>query len=341
MKSWKPWKWIVSALTVLVLLATASAALVFYLHPLWVSDNAIRLHLRQQHVRSRYVDLTGVTGLSDPHTGVPYKIHYFEAYPPRVDGDPYHPLVLIHGLGARSEDWAAMIPTLASQGFHVYALDLLGYGRSSRPDVDYSIALQVKSVVAFMQAVHLQQADIAGWSMGGWVALKLAADHPNLVDRLVLYDSAGVYFPPTFDASLFTPSRADGLTQLIAMLSPTPRPLPAFVQRAVLRKLHDNAWIIERSLASMTSGRDLLDFHLHTIKAPTLIVWGTQDTLIPVASAQVIHQAIPASSLLLIEGCGHLAPAECTRPILRGTLEFLLANPTQEPYTRTVPGHER
>jgi pimeloyl-ACP methyl ester carboxylesterase len=338
----KPWKRITLALIAFLLLTAAGAGLVFYLNPLWVNDLNVRLHLRREHVLSRYVDLDGFTGLQDAKTGLPYKIHYFEAYPPRIHGKllaPDYPIVLIHGLGARAEDWSALIPSLAAHGFHVYALDLLGYGRSSRPDVDYSIDLQVRTVTAFMQAVHLPRADVAGWSMGGWVALKLAAEDPARVNRLVLYDSAGLYFPPSFDPALFTPSNSAGLEQLMAMLSPHPARLPRFVQRAALRKLQANAWIIQRSLASMTSGHDLLDFRLHRITAPTLIAWGKQDTLIPVTSAQVMHRDIPGSSLLLIDGCGHLAPAECTRPILRGTLRFLLADPPQQPYERTVPGH--
>ena len=329
------------ALFLLFFLIAIPAGLTFYLYPLWVSDLTIRLHLRQQHVLSEYIDLNGYTGLEEPKTGVPYKIHYFEAYPPRIHGKllaPDYPLILIHGLGSRVEDWSPMIPTLAARGFHVYALDLLGFGRSSHPDVDYSINLQVKTVTAFMQAVGVQKADVAGWSMGGWVALKLTADDPSRVNRLVLYDSAGIYFPPTFDASLFTPVNATGLTQLTTMLSPHPRPMPAFVQRAAIRKLRANAWVIERSVTSMTAGRDLLDFQLHRIRVPTLIVWGTQDVLIPPTSGEVMHRDIPNSSLLLVEGCGHLAPAECSRPILRATTRFLRADPPLPPYTQTVPG---
>ena len=310
-------------------LCAALAAAVFYTNPLWVSDQTIRFHLWRQHVRSEYVQVDG------------YRIHYFEAVPPRLpipNPPPEIPLVLIHGLGSRAEDWSALIPTLAAQGFHVYALDLLGFGRSPRPNVDYSISLQEKTVVDFMQALHLDHADVGGWSMGGWVALKLTADHPSLVTRLVLFDAAGIYFPPTFDAGLFTPSDAPGLIKLSSMLSPAPRPLPPFVQRAAIRKLRANAWVIDRSVASMTAGHDLMDFRLHHIHVPTLIVWGRQDVLIPVSVAETMHRAIPDSALLLVDGCGHLAPAECSRPVLRGTVQFLRAEPPPRGGEQTVPG---
>ena len=308
------------AISAVLVLAIASA---FLYNPLWFADQNIRLHLRQQGVQSLYRQVDG------------YKIHYLEAAPP--DGSAGTPLVLIHGLGARGEDWSPLIPSLAAHGFHVYVPDLLGYGRSPKPDVDYSISLQEKTVVDFMQSLGLAHADIGGWSMGGWVALKLTVDNPTLVDRLVVYDSAGIYFPATFNAELFTPTDAAGLDHLIAMLTPNPRPIPTFAVRAAIRKLQANAWVLDRSVDSMISGRDLLDFQLYKIKVPTLVVWGQQDTLIPLAVGESIHHRIANSSLFVVQGCGHLAPAECSQPILGATIHFLTANPPPQPFERTVP----
>ena len=233
----------------------------------------------------------------------------------------------------------ASSPTLAANGFHVYALDLLGYGRSPHPDILYTISQQEALVVDFMQAVHLSQADIAGWSMGGWVALKLTVDHPDLIRRLVVYDSAGIYFPAPYNETLFTPTDLPGLLRLQHMLTPAPMHLPAFVARAALRRLGADAWVIDRSVESMTSGHDLLDFELHRIAKPTLVVWGADDQLIPLATGEQIHHKIPDSSMLILEGCGHLAPQECSKPILRGTLKFLEAPLPVEPIEQTVPGH--
>ncbi len=312
---------------VLLLIALA-AGLTFYYEPLWVNDQIIRMHLRGQNVQSEYVDVDG------------YKIHYFEAVPParlRVLGDGY-PIVLIHGLGSRGEDWSGLIPSLAAAGFHVYAPDLLGYGRSSKPDVDYSIRTEEKIVVDFLKAVHINRADVGGWSMGGWVALKLTIDHPELVGRLAVFDSAGIYFPPTFDSTLFTPTDSVGVARLMAMLSPHPKPLPAFAANAAIRRLQANSWVIRRSVQSMEAGKDLLDFQLERIKQPTLIVWGADDTLIPPTVGEAMHKAISGSSLLIVDGCGHLAPGECTQPVLRGTLEFFAAHPPLPRAEETVFG---
>ena len=303
-----------------LLLVVVVGGLIFYRYPLWVADQHTRFHLWRRGAKSEYVEVAG------------NRLHYFEAGP--GDGTP---LVLVHGLGARGEDWGAMIPALAAQGFHVYVPDLLGYGRSAKPDVSYSISLEEQTVAQFMQAVKVPRADVGGWSMGGWVAMKLALDHPEMVDRLMVYDSAGVYFPATFEPDLFTPHDVAGVKELIAMLTPNPRNIPNFVAEAMVRKLQRNAWVVNRSTASMVAGKDLLDFRLHDISQPMLIVWGAKDVLIPLASGETIHRSVPQSVLDVIGGCGHLAPAECAKPVIEGTVEFLRAQPPMHGGEKTFP----
>ena len=297
---------------------------VFYFNPLWVADQELHLKLWREGVQSKYVEAGG------------YRMHYLEALP--TDGTPGTPLLLVHGLGARAEDWSAMIPALAAKGFHVYAPDLLGYGLSARPaDGSYSIAMEEKAVTEFMKAVGLSRADVGGWSMGGWVTMKLALDHPELVNRLVVYDSAGTYFPPTFGADLFVPADAAGVQRLVTILSPHPRQMPDFVTKALLRKFAENGWVINRSMAAMTNGRDLLDFRLHEMQRPTLVVWGSKDDLIPLTVGQKIHELIPGSVLNIVEGCGHLAPLECSGPVVKSTVDFLRTEPAMQGGERVVP----
>ncbi len=298
---------------VLVLVLGLAGVLIVRRYPLELATEAVRYRLWRSGARSRYVESNGRT------------IHFYEAAPPA--GTPGTPLLLVHGLGARSEDWSPLIPGLAAAGFHVYALDLLGYGRSAHPDVDYGITLEEQVVVDFMRTVGLNHADIAGWSMGGWISMKLALDHPALVDRLAIYDSAGVYFNATYDFSVFTPRDSAGVTQLLSLLLPKPPVLPRFIMQDTLRRLQQNAWVNRRSVAAMTSGRDLLDFRLYALRPPLLIVWGQQDTLIPLSAGQTIHRLVPGSTLAVAPGCGHLAPAQCSGPILRETIDFLRANP--------------
>jgi pimeloyl-ACP methyl ester carboxylesterase len=285
----------------------------FYWNPLWVSDEMIRYHLWRAHVRSKYVDAGG------------YRLHYFEAVPP--DGTAGTPLVLIHGLGSRAEDWSPMIAPLAAAGFHVYAPDLLGYGRSQRPEAAYSVSLEEGVVVDYMHAVGLQRADLDGWSMGGWIAAKMALEHPEMVDRLVLDDAAGLKYQVSFERTAFVPTDAAGLDRLFALLIPKPPTLPPFAVRATLRKIAHDGKIIQQNLDSMEAGSDLLDGRLRGITQPTLILWGTEDKLIPIAVGEEMQHEIPGSVFEAVQGCGHLAPQECPRPVLAGTIPFLKAQP--------------
>jgi pimeloyl-ACP methyl ester carboxylesterase len=175
--------------------------------------------------------------------------------------------------------------------------------------------------------------------MGGWVAMKLAVDHPEMVDRLAIYDSAGVYFPATWEPDLFTPNDVAGVKKLYGMLSPRPFKLPDFASEAAVRKLQKNAWVIRRSMSAMTSGRDLLDFRLYKISQPMLIVWGAEDKLIPLSVGKSIHQSVPHSVLDVVDGCGHLAPEECPRPVISGTVEFFKAEPPMRGGEKTFPAN--
>ncbi len=296
----------IAAVVVVLAMVVAGA---FYWNPLWFNDETIRYHLWQGHAESHSVEAGG------------YRLHYYEAAPP--DGTAGIPLVLVHGLGSRSEDWSPLIPGLAAAGFHVYAPDLLGYGRSAKPKVVYSVALEEGVLEAFMNAVGVQRADLDGWSMGGWIAAKFALDHPERVDRLVLDDSAGLKYQLSFSTDAFVPTDAASLQRLMALLSPQPRSLPPFVVRATLRRVKKQGWVVQSSMDSMTSGSDLLDGRLEGIKQPTLIVWGAEDKLIPPAVGEAMHRAIPGSAMDEIAGCGHLAPGECSKAVLAGTVEFL------------------
>ena len=311
--------WLFAGFLLIVLIV---AGAVFYRYPMWALDQPIHFNLWRAGAQHRYVESGG------------HRLHYYEA--PSTDGSPGRPLVLVHGLGSRGEDWAKLIPGFTANGFHVYAPDLLGYGRSDRPDLDYSIALEEKTVVDFMETMHIERADMIGWSMGGWVAMSVALDHPAMVNRLVIYDSAGTYFPAVIPPRFFTPTDIPGVRRLFDTLEPEPQRIWDFVARDILRKMARNGWVVERSVASMVSGRYLLDFRLHAIEQPMLIMWGGSDRLIPPSVGEAMHQSVRQSVYVVVEGCGHLGPGECPQPYLEETTKFLLAQPPMMRGEKTV-----
>lgn len=310
-------RWLSRVLTAVLLLLVCIGAL-FYWRPFWVIDEATGAWLRMAGVRSEYVQLSS------------YRVHY-------LVGGRGSPLVLVHGLGGNALNWAPLIPSLIRRGHQIYAIDLLGYGGSDRPDVDYSIALQAEVLNQFFESQHLARADLGGWSMGGWVALKFTLAHPERVRRLFVADSAGTNFQLPFDPSLFHPATVEQAEQFLAWLTPQAGRIPRFVARDLIRKMRPRGWVVDRAMKSMLTGTDLLDGKLEAIAAPVFIVWGKEDRLIPLSCAEEMHREMPQSVLAIIDGCGHLAPVECGDRVLPEILRFLEEEPPLPPSVREFP----
>jgi pimeloyl-ACP methyl ester carboxylesterase len=295
--------------------------ILFYERPEWVMLQQTHLGLFLARVQSNYV--------MTPEG----RIHYYEAEP-RIPGGGV-PLVLVHGLADRDESWAPMLRRLKSAGFHVYALDLLGAGRSPAPaDSDYSIATQEQVVADFIQSLGLQKPDVGGWSSGGWIVMKLALDHPDIVDRVVVYDSAGLKQQMANGAPLFHPQSEDDVQKLASVLG-APK-LPGFVARDALRRLQSQQWVTDKAIASMADGKDTVEDRLSGLQSPLLIVWGADDQLLPVSVAMQMHTLDPRSELDVVEGCGHLAPKTCPARVASATADFLKTNPAPAGQVQTL-----
>jgi len=233
-------------------------------------------------------------------------------------------VVLVHGLGGRAEDWRDLAPYVAKAGFRVYLPDLIGYGRSEKPaDFSYSVHDEADVVVGFLDALELKQVDLGGWSMGGAIVQHVAADHPDRVRRLLLFDSAGLYVLPNWDIKLFTPESASQLDQLDVLLMPHPPKIPGFVARDILRVSNHREWIIHRALATMLTGQDATDKIVPQLKMPVLILWGGEDKIMPVDQGEMLHHMLPQSEFDVIPGCGHLAPGQCAEQMAPKVVEFV------------------
>jgi pimeloyl-ACP methyl ester carboxylesterase len=310
-------------LLLLIVLIGVAFDVVFYERPLWVAQQETHLGLFLHRVQSNYVMM--------PEG----RVHYYEAES-RIPGGGI-PLVLVHGLADRDESWAPMLERLRRSGFHVYAPDLLGYGRSPKPsDSDYSISTQTQFVADFIQAIGLQKPNVGGWSMGGWIALKLALDHPDMVNRVVIYDSAGIRHQVVGGPQIFHPNDEAELQHLASLLEPNAKPLPSFVLKDALRHIAEGQWVVDRSMDSMEGGKDLLDARLAGLTKPLLIVWGSDDQLLPLSIGQEMHGIYPRSELDILQGCGHLEPKTCPDRAAAVTVDFLKENPPPTGGTYTL-----
>jgi pimeloyl-ACP methyl ester carboxylesterase len=295
------------AATAVVASLAVLASLTFFLRPVEVS--LCLTHLREP--------LNGFSSQTVTVEGQP--LHYL------VTGPANGPaVVLVHGLGGSAEDWLHLAPYLTRAGYRVYMPDLLGYGRSPRPaDFSYSVRDEAAVVVGFLDALDLKQVDLAGWSMGGWIAQLVAIAYPERVHKLVLFDSVGLYHPPDWNTGLFTPANADELNQLEALLVPDPPRIPAFVVRDILRVSEQRAWVIHRAVASMMTGNDTTDNLLPTLKMPVLLGWGSVDRATPLNLGNRMQTLIPHAELAVAESCGHMAPRDCTQILGPRVVAFL------------------
>jgi pimeloyl-ACP methyl ester carboxylesterase len=290
---------------VVLLLVIAGAG--FWERPVSYYDDSMYLRDWLSGVRGREVTVGG------------HRMHYETEGP--ADGLP---VVMVHGLGGRAEDWRDLAPYLAKAGFRVYLPDLIGYGRSEKPaDFSYSVRDEADIVVGFLDALGLKQVDLGGWSMGGAIVQHVAFDHPERVRRLMLFNSAGLFVLPSWDTRLFTPQSAAALDQLDVLLMPNPPKVPLFVARDILRVSNGRAWIIHRALAEMLTGKDATDKLLPQLKMPVLIVWGGEDRITPLSLGESMHKLVPQSEFDVIPGCGHLAPGQCATQIGPKVVEFV------------------
>lgn len=252
-------------------------------------------------------------------------------------------LVLIHGLGSNAKAWMRNMDAWA-RTHHVIALDLPGYGRSTKDDLPYSLGFYAQVIVEMLDALGVKAADWAGHSMGGQIAMIAALEHPERVDRLVLFAPAGF--------ERFEEGEGQWLRGAVT---------PEFVQDTTVRNIavnlhanfHDTPKAAEFMITDRIQVRGASDFEaycyavsrnvgamldeptqdrLGDITQPTLIVFGEHDGLIPnpylhggrtIDVARIGDQEIPNSSLLMVENAGHFVQFEGYMTVNGAVTEFL------------------
>ncbi len=255
-----------------------------------------------------------------------------------LEGGAGEPVVLVHGLGSQALDWAALLPRLVRAGYHVYAMDLPGYGSTAAPpDRTYSVPEQARFVESFLAALGLDRVALIGISMGGWIAATVALEQPQRVTRLVLMDSAGIPFHRDFDVAVLAPRTPGEVDALLALITPHPMPIPLFVKEDVIRHFAKRRWVIERALRSMGAASEPLDSRLSSLTVPLLLVWGQQDALTPLALGEAMHRAVPDSVLEVYNGCGHVAAMFCEARVGPNVVRFLSGNGPPAASTVMVP----
>lgn len=210
---------------------------------------------------------------------------------PYLAGGTGRPVVMIHGLSA-SLDWWQLNATELARHARVYLLDLPGFGRLGHLQTIDSIPEHVDWIRAWMDAAALPRATFVGHSMGGHISLRLAARDPDRVDRLVLVAPAGV-LPTRRLPAYITP-----------VLSTIRQVAPTFLPQVVRDLRRSSLRTVWRSGQDLIE-RDVLDL-MRLVVAPTLIIWGSDDPIIPASLSDLFAERIPDAELRLLPGAGHL-----------------------------------
>ncbi len=260
-------------------------------------------------------------------------------------------VLLLHGLAGSSRTWQAVMPDLA-RSHDVIAPDLLGHGESAKPMGDYSLGAFASGLRDLLAALDVPSATIVGQSFGGGVAMQLAYQHPELCDRLVLVSSGGLGREVSWLLRLLTLPGAEQLMPLMFPRVVADRGLAIgrFLSRRGLHAPHvAEMWRAYASLAGAENRkafvrtiRGVIEPGGQTVSAldrlylaahlPTLIIWGDRDPIIPVRHAYAAHEAIPGSSLAILEGVGHFPHVEAPEQFVSNLTDFLdstAAGPTQ------------
>lgn len=231
-------------------------------------------------------------------------------------------VILLHGLGSVKEIWSANIGALSAK-YHVYAPDQIGFGHSDKPLLDYKIVTFVDFLHAFMQSQNLSKATLVGNSLGGWIAIDFAARHPEMVDKLVLVDSAGLPWEKAPAVDLNPSSLADMRALLDSIFYDKKMASEEFVLQAFTNHVRNNdGYTIQRTLAGFAQNQ-FEDAKLSSIHAPTLVVWGREDELIPASRGEKLRDGIPGAKFVVFEQCGHVPQLEKPADFNRALFDFL------------------
>ena len=252
------------------------------------------------------------------------------------------PLLLLHGVGDNAFDWQWVMPALAHT-YQVYALDLPGSGGSAKPLPDYSPAFFARFATAFLDALGVERAAVVGNSLGGLAALRFALSEPERAAALGLVASAGLgrsvnpalrslALPGCGGLAVAWGKTRPGAAQRVLGRSalvfsrPWRAPRGWFKEQYRLARLPgflEAQLATARSQVGLKGQREVLLDRLPELEAPTLVVWGERDRVLPPSQARESMARLRNGTLELVPDCGHLPQVEQPERFASGLARFL------------------
>ena len=231
------------------------------------------------------------------------RIRYLES------GDSGQTVILVHGLGASAERWVRIIPAF-SDHYRVIAPDLVGFGYSDKPSVDYTPAYFTGFLEKFFDAAGIDPSSVVGSSLGGQIAVDFASTHQDLVQKLVLVSPAGLmkHSTPALDAYIMAalfPNKQGAKAAFEAMEGSGRKADRQLINGFIERMNLPNAKLAFMSTLLGLKNSETVASKLVDVLAPTLIVWGSNDPVIPIEYADEFVSSIPDCRFHRMDDCGH------------------------------------
>ncbi len=217
-------------------------------------------------------------------------------------------IVLLHGLGASAERWSELWPLLKK--YNVVIPDLIGFGYSEKPLIEYTVEFFVRSLEDFFKKMQIQNPIIMGSSFGGQLALEYSLTHKYFFDKIILVSPAGTLEKPTYVLSQYIFSGLYPTTENVHRAFEMMANNKEYVVEASTVKDYMNRMRLPNAKYSLISTLlamrkdQTLRKRLVEIAVPTLVIWGRNDTTIPVANIEYFKQ-MPNVETLIMEECGH------------------------------------
>ena len=250
-----------------------------------------------------------------------HRIRYLES------GSSKNTLVLLHGLGASAERWSHVVP-LFEDHFRVIVPDLIGFGYSDKPTVDYTPDFFTDFLEKFFTASKIIKPKIIGSSLGGLISAEYAASHSDNIEKLVLVSPAGMMnkSTPALDAYIMAalyPNEINAKNAFEVMEGSGKHVEENIVSGFVERMQLPNAKLAFMSTVLGLKNSDSITSKLQSILTPTLIIWGVDDPVIPIEYADDFVSAIPNCEFFRMDGCGHTPYVQDPNIFASKVLEFL------------------
>ena len=259
------------------------------------------------------------------------------------------PLVLLHGYMMSHYYFRSVLPALTAN-HDVLAFDLPGFGESDRPDppgFSYDFPSLATAIGEALDKLGIERTNLLGHSLGGGVALTLAARRPELISRLVLVCPTMYPLPipllgqlilqPTIGKFLFKNAftKFEMRRQMLAQHFKDPAPVTDELVDYVWARLNraggrDAAYAVMHTMAALSNA----NADPGRVRAPTLLVWGDEDRMVPLAHGKRLSRAIAGATLAVVPDCGHNVHLERPDEFLRQVLPFL-ADSSAKPIAET------